>query len=152
MTEAQNQTLGQYASAGGLATESLSAVRTIYALNAQADVISKYRVYLFEAMYVSHADFGFLARLCSLSSSLDAGGHPEGSQGWLWQRTALHDILLHLRAGLLVQWQADRRCPRQRLHGRLSQRRHADLSVLYHIHGCNGIGTSRPSIDCLLRC
>ncbi len=32
--EAQNQTLGKYAAAGGLATESLGAVRTVSALNA----------------------------------------------------------------------------------------------------------------------
>ena len=51
--EAQNQTLGQYAAAGGLATESLGAVRTVSALNAQPDVISKYRVFLFKAMNVS---------------------------------------------------------------------------------------------------
>ena len=52
VTEAQNTTLGQYAAAGGLATESLGAIRTVSALNAQPDVISKYRVYLFEAMHV----------------------------------------------------------------------------------------------------
>jgi len=52
VTEAQNQTLGQYAAAGGLATESLGAVRTVSALNAQPDVINKYRVFLFRAMQV----------------------------------------------------------------------------------------------------
>ena len=52
VTEAQNQTLGQYAAAGGLATETLGAIRTISSLNAQPDVITKYRVYLFDAMNV----------------------------------------------------------------------------------------------------
>lgn len=52
ITEAQNQTLGQYAAAGGLATESLGAVRTVSALNAQPDVINRYRVFLFQAMQV----------------------------------------------------------------------------------------------------
>lgn len=51
VTEAQNTALDQYAAAGGLATESLGAVRTVSALNAQPDVISKYRVFLFEAMH-----------------------------------------------------------------------------------------------------
>jgi hypothetical protein len=48
ITAAQNQTLGQYAAAGGLATESLGAIRTVSALNA----ITRYRVYLFTAMQV----------------------------------------------------------------------------------------------------
>eukprot|EP01032_Pedospumella_encystans_P033036 gene33036-37319_t len=39
VTEAQNTALDQYAAAGGLATESLGAVRTVSALNAQPDVI-----------------------------------------------------------------------------------------------------------------
>jgi ABC-type bacteriocin/lantibiotic exporter with double-glycine peptidase domain len=52
ITAAQNQTLGQYAAAGGLATESLGAIRTVSALNAQPDVITRYRVYLFTAMQV----------------------------------------------------------------------------------------------------
>ena len=44
--------VGQYAKAGGLATESLSAVRTVTALNCQPDIIKKYRLYLLEAMHV----------------------------------------------------------------------------------------------------
>lgn len=48
----QNQALSQYAAAGGLATETFGAVRTITALNAQPDVISKYRKFLFDAMQV----------------------------------------------------------------------------------------------------
>ena len=43
---------GQYAAAGGLATESLGAVRTITALNAQPTVIQQYRAFLFDAMNV----------------------------------------------------------------------------------------------------
>ena len=43
---------GQYAAAGGLATESLGAVRTITALNAQPAVIKQYRAFLFDAMNV----------------------------------------------------------------------------------------------------
>jgi hypothetical protein len=43
----------QYAAAGGLATESLGAIRTVTALNAQPSIITKYRVYLFEVMRVS---------------------------------------------------------------------------------------------------
>jgi ATP-binding cassette subfamily B (MDR/TAP) protein 1 len=42
----------QYAAAGGLATESLGAIRTVTALNAQPSIITKYRVYLFQAMRV----------------------------------------------------------------------------------------------------
>ena len=52
ITAAQNQTLGQYAAAGGLASESLGAIRTVSALNAQPDVITRYRVFLFKAMQV----------------------------------------------------------------------------------------------------
>lgn len=52
VTAAQNQSLGQYAAACGLATESLGAIRTITALNAQPDVITKYRIFLFQAMQV----------------------------------------------------------------------------------------------------
>lgn len=42
----------QYAAAGGLATESLGAFRTITALNAQPFILNKYRTYLIEAMRV----------------------------------------------------------------------------------------------------
>eukprot|EP01034_Spumella_vulgaris_P034639 gene34639-42727_t len=45
LTAATNQTLG-------LATEALGAVRTVSALNAQPDVITKYRKFLFKAMQV----------------------------------------------------------------------------------------------------
>lgn len=51
-TSASNQALEQYAKAGGLATESLNAIRTVSALNMQPDVISRYRIFLFEAMKV----------------------------------------------------------------------------------------------------
>lgn len=44
--------LGQYAAAGGLATETLGAVRTVTALNAQPAVINQYRRFLFDAMRV----------------------------------------------------------------------------------------------------
>jgi len=40
----------QYAKAGGVATEALNSVRTVTALNAQPNVISKYRIYLIDAM------------------------------------------------------------------------------------------------------
>ena len=52
VTSATNQSLEQYAAAGGLATESLGAIRTVTALNAQPSVISKYRLFLLEAMNV----------------------------------------------------------------------------------------------------
>lgn len=42
----------QYANAGGLATESLTYIRTVSALNAHPDVITKYRKYLIEAMNI----------------------------------------------------------------------------------------------------
>ena len=42
----------QYSAAGGLATESLSNIRTVTALNAQPAVINQYRKYLFLAMKV----------------------------------------------------------------------------------------------------
>jgi len=45
-------TVEQYAAAGGLATETLNAIRTVTALNAQPDVINRYRVFLFKAMQV----------------------------------------------------------------------------------------------------
>lgn len=40
----------QYAAAGGLATESLTAIRTVNALNGQPDAINRYREYLLDAM------------------------------------------------------------------------------------------------------
>ena len=46
-------TIEQYAAAGGLATESLNAIRTVTALNMQPDVVSRYRVFLFKAMQVN---------------------------------------------------------------------------------------------------
>ncbi len=42
----------QYAKAGGLASESLSSIRTVTALNAQPDIISNYRKFLIEAMRI----------------------------------------------------------------------------------------------------
>lgn len=51
-TEAQQKSLVQYASAGGLATESLNAIRTVTALNMQPGIITQYRKFLFEAMRV----------------------------------------------------------------------------------------------------
>ena len=48
----QNQSVGQYAAAGGLATEALGAVRTVTALNAQPAIITKYRKFLLDAMQV----------------------------------------------------------------------------------------------------
>ena len=50
--EAKVKTSDQYAGAGGLANEAISQIRTVVALNAQPDIISKYRVFLFESMYV----------------------------------------------------------------------------------------------------
>ena len=51
-TAAQNEASDQYAAAGGLATEQLSAIRTVTALNAQPDAITRYRKYVMQAMYV----------------------------------------------------------------------------------------------------
>ena len=52
ITAAQQQSLSQYAKAGGLATEALGSIRTVTALNAQIEAINKYRIFLFEAMQV----------------------------------------------------------------------------------------------------
>ena len=49
---ATNGALEQYSAAGGLATEALGSIRTVSALNAQPAIISKYRLYLIEAMKV----------------------------------------------------------------------------------------------------
>lgn len=38
--------------AGGLASETLGAIRTVTALNLQPDIISKYRIFLFDAMNI----------------------------------------------------------------------------------------------------
>jgi len=50
ITTAQNSVGENYAAAGGVATESLNAIRTVNSLNMHAWVISKYRFYLSEAM------------------------------------------------------------------------------------------------------
>ena len=68
ITAAQNQSVGQYAAAGGLATEALNAIRTVSALNAQPDVISRYRKYLFTAMQVSYCLYGSSSSSSSGSS------------------------------------------------------------------------------------
>lgn len=50
VTDATKNSLSQYAAAGGLASESLDAIRTVTALNMQPTIISKYRGYLLTAM------------------------------------------------------------------------------------------------------
>lgn len=52
VTAAQQQALDQYAGAGGLASQTLNAVRTVNALNIQPGIVSQYRKFLFEAMLV----------------------------------------------------------------------------------------------------
>ena len=52
VTAAQNESAGQYAKAGGLATEMLSGIRTVTALNAQSDAIARYRKFILEAMNI----------------------------------------------------------------------------------------------------
>lgn len=51
-TAALTQSLEQYAKAGGLATETLSAIRTVTALNIQVPIINQYRAFLIDAMCV----------------------------------------------------------------------------------------------------
>jgi ATP-binding cassette subfamily B (MDR/TAP) protein 1 len=51
-SSAENQTMDLYAAAGGVATETLGAIRTVTALNAQPDAITRYRACLFTAMQV----------------------------------------------------------------------------------------------------
>ena len=41
-----------YAAAGGLATETLTNIRTVSSLNAQPDIINRYRIYLLDAMNI----------------------------------------------------------------------------------------------------
>lgn len=52
ITAATTESLSQYAAAGGLATESLGAIRTVTALNMQFEILSKYKAFLVEAMNV----------------------------------------------------------------------------------------------------
>jgi ATP-binding cassette subfamily B (MDR/TAP) protein 1 len=52
ITDATTKAHEQYAKAGGLATETLGAIRTVTALNMQPTVITRYRMYLFEALRV----------------------------------------------------------------------------------------------------
>jgi ATP-binding cassette subfamily B (MDR/TAP) protein 1 len=52
ITEAQNGSAEQYGKAGGIATETLSGIRTVAALNVQIQVIEKYRQRLIEAMRI----------------------------------------------------------------------------------------------------
>jgi ATP-binding cassette, subfamily B (MDR/TAP), member 1 len=52
ITAAQQQALEQYAGAGGLATQSLNAIRTVTALNIQPSIVSQYRQFLYDAMIV----------------------------------------------------------------------------------------------------
>mmetsp|Transcript_6665 Transcript_6665/g.5977 ORF Transcript_6665/g.5977 Transcript_6665/m.5977 type:complete len:442 (-) Transcript_6665:288-1613(-) len=52
VTSAQNETTDQYAKAGGVATESLNAIRTVTSLNAQPYFIQKYREYIIDALNI----------------------------------------------------------------------------------------------------
>jgi ABC-type multidrug transport system fused ATPase/permease subunit len=52
VTDATNESAGQYAQAGGLATEMLTGIRTVTALNAQPDAITRYRKFIFKAMNI----------------------------------------------------------------------------------------------------
>lgn len=52
ITSAVNNSSENYAAAGGLATESLAAIRTVTALNSQPSIMLKYRKYLEDAMNV----------------------------------------------------------------------------------------------------
>jgi ABC-type bacteriocin/lantibiotic exporter with double-glycine peptidase domain len=51
-TEANNNALAQYASAGAIATETLNSIRTVTTLNMQPYVIEKYRHHLLSAMNI----------------------------------------------------------------------------------------------------
>jgi ATP-binding cassette, subfamily B (MDR/TAP), member 1 len=51
VTAAQSKSLEQYSAAGGLATETLSAIRTVTALNLQPSALSRYRRFLFDALH-----------------------------------------------------------------------------------------------------
>jgi ATP-binding cassette, subfamily B (MDR/TAP), member 1 len=53
VTSAVNDSLVQYSAAGGVATESLGAIRTVTALNAQPEIIQQYNSFLKIAMNVS---------------------------------------------------------------------------------------------------
>ena len=52
ITDATNESAGQYAQAGGLATEMLTGIRTVTALNAQPDAITRYRKFILKAMNI----------------------------------------------------------------------------------------------------
>jgi ATP-binding cassette, subfamily B (MDR/TAP), member 1 len=58
VTAAQFDSADQYAQAGGLATEMLSGIRTVTALNAQPDAVTRYRRFILKAM-----DIGILKGL-----------------------------------------------------------------------------------------
>ena len=63
ISAATTKSLEQYAAAGGLATESLNAIRTVTALNMQPDVVSRYRVFLFESMQVNSYQLNLSSRM-----------------------------------------------------------------------------------------
>ena len=50
VTAAQSKSLEQYSAAGGLATETLTSIRTVTALNLQPAALSRYRTFLFDAL------------------------------------------------------------------------------------------------------
>lgn len=52
VSSSQQQALEQYAGAGGLASQTLNAVRTVNALNIQPGIVSQYRKFLYDAMVV----------------------------------------------------------------------------------------------------
>lgn len=52
VTDAKNKSMEQYAAAGGIATEALSSIRTVTALNIQPQIIAEYRKMIYDAMLV----------------------------------------------------------------------------------------------------
>lgn len=61
--------LDQYALAGSIAAEALTAIRTVTALNVQPDTVRRYRHHLFKAMDVSNSSV-LQYILCTMCSPL----------------------------------------------------------------------------------
>jgi len=52
ISSAVNDVSENYAAAGGVATESIGSIRTVSALNSQVEVVSRYRMFLLDAMQI----------------------------------------------------------------------------------------------------
>eukprot|EP01041_Mallomonas_annulata_P010883 gene10883-22722_t len=133
-TSYMKQSSEQNAQAGGLATETLSSIRTITALNVQPDVISRYRIFLIEAMNVSWSE------MAGTLKSLKYGA----ANGLLFAISLFATALGYWYGGQLVADDLDRECTNNCITGGVVN------AVMYSvIFGCMAFGQLGPPLTAM---